>query len=75
MVREIALKSNSEQVAINALKLSMVNFDTILFDTTFEEILLQNDFEFVFINVFMPLMKELEFYGKQMLLVLLMSIS
>ena len=59
MVREIALKSNSEQVAINALKLSMVNFDTILFDTTFEEILLQNDFEFVFINVFMPLMKEL----------------
>ena len=28
MVREIALKSNSEQVAINAFKLSMVNFDS-----------------------------------------------
>lgn len=59
MVREIALKSNSEQVSINALKLSMVNFDTVLFDATFEEILLQNDFNYVFINIFMPLMNEL----------------
>ena len=59
MVREIALKSNSEQVAINAFKLSMVNFDTSLFDTTYEEILLKNDFEFVFTSVFMPLMSEL----------------
>ena len=59
MVREIALKSNSEQVSINALKLSMVNFDTVLFDATFEEIVLHNDFEFVFINIFMPLMNEL----------------
>jgi len=37
----------------------MVNFDSSLFDVTYEEILLQNDFEFVFINVFMPLMSEL----------------
>jgi len=59
MVRDIALKSNSEQVSINALKLSMVNFDTVLFDATFEEIILHNDFEFVFINIFMPLMNEL----------------
>jgi DNA-binding transcriptional MerR regulator len=59
MVREITLKSNSQQISINVLKLSMVNFDTVLFDTTFEEILLQNDFEFVFINIFMPLMIEL----------------
>lgn len=59
MVRETALKSNSEQVSINALKLSMVNFDTVLFDATFEEILLKNDFDFVFINIFMPLMNEL----------------
>ncbi len=59
IVREIALKSNSEKVSINALKLSMVNFDTILFDSTFEEIILQKDFEFVFINIFMPLISEL----------------
>jgi DNA-binding transcriptional MerR regulator len=59
LVREIALKSNSEQVSINALKLSMVNFDTVLFDATYEETILHNDFEFVFINIFMPLMNEL----------------
>ena len=59
LVREIALKSNSEQVSINALKLSMINFDTVLFDATYEEILLQNDFDFVFINIFMPFMNEL----------------
>lgn len=59
MVREIALKSSSQQVAINALKLSMVNFDTVLFDATYEEVLLQNDFNFVFIKIFMPLMNEL----------------
>ena len=59
LVREIALKSNSEQVSVNALKLSMINFDTVLFDATYEEILLQNDFDFVFINIFMPLMNEL----------------
>ena len=59
LVREIALKSNSEQVSINALKLSMVNFDTVLFDATYEEIILHNDFDFVFIKIFMPLMNEL----------------
>ena len=59
LVREIALKSNSEQVSINALKLSMVNFDTVLFDATYEEIILHNDFDFIFINIFMPLMNEL----------------
>jgi DNA-binding transcriptional MerR regulator len=59
MVREIGLKSDSQKVSINALKLSMVNFDAVMFDATFKEILLQNDFEFVFINIFMPLMNEL----------------
>jgi DNA-binding transcriptional MerR regulator len=59
MVREIGLKSDSQKVSINALKLSMVNFDAVMFDATFKEILLQNDFEFVFINIFMPIMNEL----------------
>ena len=37
----------------------MVNFDTVLFDATYEEIILHNDFEFVFINILCPLMNEL----------------
>lgn len=59
LVRSIALKSNSEQVAINAFKLSMINFDFDLFDTNYNEILQHHDFQYVFLNVFMPLMREL----------------
>jgi DNA-binding transcriptional MerR regulator len=59
LVRSIALKSNSEQVAINAFKLSMINFDYDLFDTNYNEILQHHDFHYVFLNVFMPLMREL----------------
>ena len=59
LVREIALKSNSEQVSINAFKLAMVNFDTVLFDATFDELLASNNFDFVYLHIFIPLMKEL----------------
>jgi len=59
LVRSIALKSNSEQVAINAFKLSMINFNYDLFDTNYNEILQHHDFQYVFLNVFMPLMREL----------------
>tara|TARA_B100001057_G_scaffold88324_1_gene84435 strand:- start:2401 stop:3339 length:939 start_codon:yes stop_codon:yes gene_type:complete len=59
LVRSIALKSNSEQVSINAFKLSMINFDYELFDTNYEEILQHNNFEYVFLQIFMPLMREL----------------
>lgn len=59
LVREIALKSNSEQVSINAFKLAMVNFDTVLFDATFDELLVNNNFDFVYLHIFIPLMKEL----------------
>jgi hypothetical protein len=53
------LKSNSEQVAINAFKLAMINFDYELFDRNYDEILKHNDFQYLFLNVFMPLMREL----------------
>lgn len=59
LVRNIALKSNSEQVSINAFKLAMINFDCELFDNNYDEILQYHNFEYVFIDIFMPLMKEL----------------
>ena len=37
----------------------MINFDCDLFDNNYDEILNHHDFEYVFIDVFMPLMKEL----------------
>lgn len=59
LVRSIALKSNSEQVSINAFKLAMINFDYELFDVNYDEILQHHDFEFCFMQIFMPLMREL----------------
>ena len=37
----------------------MINFDYDLFDTNYNEILQHHDFQYVFLNVFMPLMREL----------------
>ncbi|MGA1150309.1 MAG: MerR family transcriptional regulator, partial [Flavobacteriaceae bacterium] len=59
LVRSIALKSNSEQVSINAFKLAMINFDYELFDANYLEISHHHDFEYIFLNMFMPLMREL----------------
>ena len=59
LVRSIALKANSEQVSINAFKLAMINFDYELFDANYEEISDNHDFEHIFMQIFMPLMKEL----------------
>ena len=59
LVRSIALKSNSEQVSINAFKLAMINFDYELFDSNYEEIQQHHDFEYIFMQIFMPLMEEL----------------
>ena len=47
LIRSIALKSNSEQVAINAFKLAMINFDYELFDRNYNEILQHNDFQYL----------------------------
>ena len=59
LVRDLSLKSKSEQTSINALKLSMINFDSLLFDLTFNEVIKVKDFEFVYMKIFVPLMTEL----------------
>ena len=37
----------------------MVNFDTVMFDATFDELLSKNSFSFIYLNIFVPLMREL----------------
>ena len=59
LVREIALENSSENISINALKLSMVNFDVGMFDAKYETLIKNNSFEFVFFKIFVPLMTEL----------------
>ena len=59
LVREIALENSTEKVSINALKLSMVNFDVGMFDTKYKVLVENNGFEYVFFKIFIPLMTEL----------------
>ena len=59
LVSKLALTSKSELKSINTLKLAMINFDTVLFDVTFEELKGKKDFEFIYMKVFVPLLHEL----------------
>lgn len=52
--RELAIKNASNDEAINCFKLSMFQFDKILFDKTFHELLLKKNFREVFKDVFIP---------------------
>ena len=59
LVREIALNNNTENISINAFKLAMVNFDVCMFDTKYKILVENNGFEYVFFDIFVPLMSEL----------------
>ncbi|MCA0132360.1 MerR family transcriptional regulator [Winogradskyella alexanderae] len=59
LVREIAAQSNIESHAINAFKLSMLNFDQTLFYNTYNSLLKEKAFDEVFYEIFIPLLTEI----------------
>ncbi|MFP4846369.1 MerR family transcriptional regulator [Winogradskyella sp. PE311] len=59
LVREIAAESNLESHAINAFKLSMLNFDQSLFYNTYNTLLKEKDFHEIFYEIFIPLLTEI----------------
>jgi DNA-binding transcriptional MerR regulator len=59
MVREFVSKNSVKNHAINAFKLSMINFDQSLFMSTYNSILVDKSFREVFKDVFIPLLNEL----------------
>lgn len=59
LVRQIASKSNLNSHAINSLKLSMLNFDQILFYKTYERLAKEKSFRDIFYTIFIPLLTEL----------------
>lgn len=59
LVREIAAENNMESHAINAFKLSMLNFDQALFYKTYNSLLNEKDFENIFYDIFIPLLTEI----------------
>ena len=52
--RDLALNSAVNDEAINRFKLSMFQFDKILFDKTYQELLVKKKFREVFTDVFIP---------------------
>ena len=57
--REVGLKSARNDEAINSLKLSMFQFDKVLFNKTYNELLLKNNFKKIFKEVFIPLLEQI----------------
>ena len=58
-VREIVAQNSVKSHAINAFKLSMINFDLTLFQKTYSGLLAERSFREIFWEVFMPLLHEL----------------
>ena len=58
-VKEIVAKNSGKHHAINAFKLSMVNFDQSLFLNTYNNLLEDKSFREIFYDVFIPLLNEL----------------
>jgi methanogenic corrinoid protein MtbC1 len=52
--REVVFKSAIDDQAINRLKLSMFQFDKILFNSTYDELLQKKTFREVFKDIFIP---------------------
>ena len=57
-VREIASRARVEDHAINAFKLSMLNFDQVLFYNTYNNLIENKTFNEIFYTTFMPLLNE-----------------
>jgi len=58
-VREIASRRKVEDHAINALKMAMINFDQVLFYSTYNNLLENKTFSEIFYSVFLPLLNEI----------------
>lgn len=58
-VREIASRAKVEDHAINALKMAMINFDQVLFYSTYNNLLENKTFSEIFYTVFLPLLNEI----------------
>lgn len=59
VVRELVAKNSTKSHAINAFKLSMINFDLSLFQKTYNSLVAERSFREIFWEVFIPLLSEL----------------
>lgn len=57
--REVAFGSNTNDAAINNFKLAMFQFDKVLFDKTYNKLLLKKHFEKIVKDVFIPFLNHI----------------
>jgi DNA-binding transcriptional MerR regulator len=57
--REVAFGSNTNDAAINDFKLAMFQFDKVLFDKTYNKLLLKKHFEKIVKDVFIPFLNHI----------------
>jgi DNA-binding transcriptional MerR regulator len=58
-VRDLAIDNSNSKHAINLFKIAMLNFDQQLFDNTFNQLLTQNSFREIFLNVILNLLEDI----------------
>jgi DNA-binding transcriptional MerR regulator len=59
ITRELQLKKHSSTYALDTLKLAMLNFDRILFEQVYNQLLEKEDFRDVFVKYFIPFLNEI----------------
>jgi len=58
-VKDLAIDNSNSKHAINLFKIAMLNFDQQLFDNTFNQLLTQNSFRDIFLNVILNLLEDI----------------
>lgn len=58
-VRSIVTDSSTKSQAINSFKIAMLNYDLVLFLSTYEQLKANRDFRQIFLDVFIPFLKEI----------------
>jgi len=60
-VQEIAIDTDATDHALNSFKLSMLNFDTHLFNSTYNQLQAQKSFREIFLQIFLKLLEQVGF--------------
>ncbi|TYB80091.1 MerR family transcriptional regulator [Bizionia gelidisalsuginis] len=61
LVKEIALKKDRNRYSVDKFKMSMLNFDHHLFASTYNELIKEHNLDFIFLEVFTPLLSDIGF--------------
>ena len=59
IIKNISVKDNNYSHAVNDFKLAMLNFDQVLFQNTYNNLIKEETFRTIFYEVFIPLLSEI----------------